>query len=83
MDKQKALYIGVGIFLLFVIINSTKKVELKEVADTDYEITDFDYSILPTDLQPPVRVDDTAITSDLAKPKNLSLNGVKPRFDNK
>ena len=83
MDKQKALYIGVGVFLLLVIISSTRKVELKEVADKDFEAINFDHSILPTELQPPVRVADNEEVTDLAKPKNLSLNGVKPRFDNK
>jgi len=83
MDKQKALYIGVGIFLLFVIISSTRKVELKEVADKDFEAVDFDHSILPIGLKPPVRIAENEEVTDLAKPKNLSLNGVKPIFDNK
>jgi hypothetical protein len=82
LDKNVAVYLGIGVFFLLVAINSTKKIGLNEanevLVDTDKK--NFDSSKLPFDLRPPRRWDDSE-PLPTGKPQNLSLNGMIPRFD--
>lgn len=81
MDKKKFIYVGVGIFLLLVICNSTKKMELKEVtAEPDNK--NFDNTSLPPSIKPPLRINDgEPIPSPVKKEFTLNLIGAYPRFD--
>ena len=83
IKKEHLIYAGVGVFVLLVLLNSTKKVELKEVTNGGEVEKSFDSSILPTQLKPPYKL---AEGEDLPRPikRNLNLNGIsiKPRFDN-
>lgn len=81
MDKKKLIYAGVGIFLLLVIYNSTKKMELKEVtAEPDNK--NFDNSLLPPSIKPPLRINDgDPIPTPVKKEFTLNLIGTYPRFD--
>ena len=81
IDKKHLVYAGIGLFFLLVVINSTKKVELKEADGAD--LKPFDHSSLPSSLKPPYKL---AEGDELPRPirKNLNLTsiGLKPRFDN-
>jgi hypothetical protein len=81
MDKKNLIYVGVGILLLLVIYNSTKKMELKEVtAEPDNK--NFDNSVLPPIIQPPLRINDgEPIPTPVKKEFTLNLIGAYPRFD--
>jgi hypothetical protein len=82
MDKKNLIYLGVGVLLVFVIYNSTKKMELKEVTETQPDNKNFDNSLLPANIQPPLRIDDGApIPTPVKKNFTLNLIGVYPRFD--
>ena len=84
MTKEHWIYAGVGVFVLLVLISSTKNVALQEViAPTTKSFEAFDSSSLPSDLQPPERLpDNSPIPISLAKRSlNLNMLGVMPRFD--
>ena len=81
MDKKKFIYVGVGIFLSLVIYNSTKKMELKEVT-AEPNNKNFDNASLPTNIQPPLRINDgEPIPTPVKKEFTLNLIGAYPRFD--
>ena len=83
MDKQKMIYVGVGLFAFLVIVNSTKKVVLEEVVSENTAKT-FDNTSLPYQLRPPYRMaDGEPIPKTIAKRTNQfsSFLGLKPRFD--
>lgn len=83
VDKEKMIYAGVSVFVLLVLIASTRKVSLKEVSEAQICNRNFDNSQLPSVLKPPKRLlEGEPVPSPIRK--NLSLNaiGVKPRFDN-
>ncbi len=85
LNKKHLIYAGVGLFVFLVLVNSTKKVALKEVTDDSVnQKSGFDSSKLPPNLKPPYKMADGDIMPRPIK-KNLSLNGIgkKPRFDNK
>jgi hypothetical protein len=81
MDK-KLVYAGVALFAFLVIVNSTKKVVLEEVA-SDTTAKSFDNNSLPYQLRPPFRLGDgEAIPPTIAKRvNNFSSLGFLPRFD--
>lgn len=89
MDKNKWVYVGIGLFCLLVVINSTKKVELKPVPISEVDESNtksFDNAVLPTYLKPPIRLQDGDNLPKLNVPKRLmgfTLGGTKPkpRFD--
>jgi hypothetical protein len=87
MDKKKWLYVGIGLFCLLVVMNSTKKVELKPVSEVDESNTKtFDNTALPIYLKPPTRLKEGDNLPKLNVPKRLmgfTLGGAKPkqRFD--
>lgn len=83
LNKEKALYIGLGVFLLLVIYSSAKGVSPKEVGEETITQKNFDSSGLPLPLQPPVRVSDSDEVPMPAKPKRNFVKGIslKPRFD--
>lgn len=82
MTRDRWIYAGVGLFVLLVIINSTKKVELTEVKESDLDDKSFDSSKLPSQLRPPYKL----ATGENIRPikRNFHFNsiGLKPRFDN-
>lgn len=81
MDKKKLIYAGVGIFLLLVIYNSTKKMELKEVTE-EPDNKNFDNASLPPSIKPPLRINDgEPIPTPVKKEFTLNLIGAYPRFD--
>lgn len=83
-SKEHLVYVGVGVFSLLILINSTKNVSLQEVAvPTKKSFESFDSSSLPSDLKPPERLpDNSPLPSSLAKRSlNLNMLGVIPRFD--
>lgn len=82
IDKEKMIYAGVALFAFLVIVNSTKKVVLQEVATEDTAKT-FDNNSLPYNLRPPFRMaDGEQIPPTIAKrTNNFSSLGFKPRFD--
>ena len=89
MDKNKWVYVGIGLFCLIVVINSTKKVQLNTVPISEVDESNtksFDNAALPTYLQPPVRLREGENLPKLNVPKRLmgfALGGTKPkpRFD--
>ena len=89
MDKKKWVYVGIGLFCLLVIINSTKKVQLNPVSVSEVDESStksFDNTALPTYLKPPTRLKEGDNLPKLNVPKRLmgfTLGGTKPkpRFD--
>jgi hypothetical protein len=82
ISKEHWIYAGVGLFVLAVLYSSTKKVELKEVNESDLEQKGFDSSSLPSDLKPPYRL---ATGEQIPRPikRNFNIFSIgKPRFDN-
>lgn len=82
ISKEHWIYAGVGLFVLAVLYSSTKKVELKEVNESDLEQKSFDSSSLPSDLKPPYRL---ATGEQIPRPikRNFNIFSIgKPRFDN-
>lgn len=78
LDKEKFIYIGVGILAFLVIINSTKDVVLNEVTEQTNNKS-FDSSSLPIYLRPPHRLSEgEPLPKTLAK-KRFSFNAI--RFD--
>jgi len=82
MDKKNLIYAGVGILILLVIYNSTKKMELKEVTDKQPDNKNFDNSSLPANIKAPLRINDgEPIPTPVKKAFTLNLIGAYPRFD--
>jgi len=82
LDKQQMIYAGVGVFVLLVLISSTKKIVLQEVG-TDTPTKSFDSTSLPHQLRPPYKLaEGEDLPKSMAK-RNVSFNllGLKPRFD--
>lgn len=80
MDRKKLIYAGIGIFVLLVIYNSTKKTTLVEVTNTPEE-KNFDSLSLPSNLKPPYRMADGETLPKLQIKKSLNGISFKPRFD--
>ena len=81
IDNKKLIYLGVGVFMVLVIYNSTRKLELKEVTSPTAQKS-FDSSSLPSYLQPPLRINDgDTIPTPVKKELTLNLIGSYPRFD--
>ncbi len=80
MDRKKLIYAGIGIFVLLVIYNSTKKTTLVEVTNTPEE-KNFDSLSLPSNLKPPYRMADGEALPKLQIKKSLNGISFKPRFD--
>ena len=80
-DKEKLIYVGAGILIFLVVVNSTKKVVLKEVAAEATK--SFSSSSLPFQLRPPKRLDENEPLPSKKIKKNLSFNSmvIKPRLD--
>jgi len=83
IGKEYWIYGGVGLLVLLILINSTRKVELKEVSEYDLKNIAFDSSVLPPELRPPYRVAEGEELPPRPIKKNLNINslGFKPRFD--
>ncbi len=83
MKREHLVYAGVSVLVLLVLISSTKKVELKEVKESELDAKSFDSSKLPGELRPPYRL---ATGEPVPRPIKRNFNihsiGVKPRFDN-
>jgi hypothetical protein len=83
ISKEHLIYAGVGLFVLLVFYSSTKKVELKEVGESDLqEQKDFDSKNLPSNLKPPYKL---ATGEQIPRPikRNFNIFSIgKPRFDN-
>lgn len=81
LDKEQMVYLGIGAFVLLVLISSTKKIVLQEVS-SENSSKSFDSSNLPPELKPPYRLAEGEELPKLAK-RNYSFNalGLKPRFD--
>lgn len=83
MTRQHWIYAGVGVLVLLVLVSSTKKVELKEIKETDLEPKSFDSSTLPSDLRPPYKLaTGEVIPRPIKRNFNIHSIGIKPRFDN-
>jgi hypothetical protein len=81
MDKKNLIYVGVGILIVLVIYNSTKKMELKELT-VEPDNKNFNNTILPPSIQPPLRINDgDPIPTPVKKEFTLNLIGAYPRFD--
>jgi hypothetical protein len=82
MDKKNLIYAGVGVLIVLIIYNSTKKMELKEVTEKPADNKNFDNSLLPANIKPPLRLNDgEPIPTPVKKDFTLNLIGVYPRFD--
>jgi hypothetical protein len=81
-DKEKLIYVGAGILIFLVVVNSTRKVVLKEVVQ-ESATKSFSSSSLPFQLRPPVRLDNNEPLPSKKLKKNLSFNSmtIKPRLD--
>jgi hypothetical protein len=81
-DKEKLIYVGAGILIFLVVVNSTRKVVLKEVVQ-ESTTKSFSSSSLPFQLRPPVRLDNNEPLPSKKLKKNLSFNSmtIKPRLD--
>jgi hypothetical protein len=81
LDSKQIICLGLGAFAVVVLICSTKKVVLQEVA-SEKSSKSFDSSNLPPELKPPYRLAEGEELPKLAK-RNYSFNalGLKPRFD--
>ena len=81
MTREKWIYTGVGLLVLLVLVNSTKKVALKEVKESTDQAS-FDSSSLPPALKPPYKLaEGEQIPRPIKKNLNIFSIGVKPRFD--
>lgn len=82
-DKEKLIYVGAGILIFLVVVNSTRKVVLKEVVQESSTTKSFSSSSLPFQLRPPKRLDDNEPLPSKRIKKNLSFNSmvIKPRLD--
>ena len=82
IDKKKLVYVGIGIFFLLVLFNSSKDVQLNEVSEKAPELKNFDNASLPLELKPPIKLSDKEPMPNAARPKK-NLNGLTlmPRFD--
>jgi hypothetical protein len=81
IDNKKIIYAGIGVFVLLVIYNSTKKPALVEVKSLPTS-NNFDASQLPSHIKPPVRLyDGQPIPAPVKKSITLNMIGVYPRFD--
>jgi hypothetical protein len=87
MDKNKWVYVGIGVFFLLIALNSTKKIQLNpiEIPKVDEsEIKSFDSNSLPIYLKPPNRLNDGDKLPKLNVPKRLlgfAMGTTKKRFD--
>jgi len=87
MDKKNWVYVGIGVFFLLVLFNSTKNVELKSVEipnnNIEGEKKNFDNSRLPVFLKPPNKLSEGENLPKLNVPKRvLGFNMTpKKRFD--
>ena len=81
LDNKQITYIGVGLFVFLVLVSSTKRIVLQEVAN-ESPSKSFDSSSLPPALKPPYRLAEGEALPKLAI-RNYSFNGLglKPRFD--
>jgi hypothetical protein len=81
-DKEKLIYVGAGILIFLVVINSTRKVVLKEVVQ-ESATKSFSSSSLPFQLRPPSKLDENQPLPSKKLMKNLSFNSmsIKPRLD--
>jgi hypothetical protein len=82
MTKKEAVYIGIGAFFLLVFLNSSKNVQLNEVASEKPNTLSFDHNSLPSLLQPPKRLaENEPLQQNPIRKTNL--NGVRfmPRFE--
>jgi hypothetical protein len=81
-DKEKLIYVGAGILIFLVVINSTRKVVLKEVVQ-ESATKSFSSSSLPFQLRPPSKLDENQPLPSKKLKKNLSFNSmsIKPRLD--
>jgi hypothetical protein len=81
VDKKQLTYFGLGALAFLILVNSTKKVELREVG-SEKTSKSFDSSKLPPTLKPPYRLAEGEPLPDLPK-RSYSFNalGLKPRFD--
>jgi len=81
-DKEKLIYVGAGILIFLVVVNSTKKVVLKEVVQ-ESATKSFSSSSLPFQLRPPKRLDENEPLPSKMIKKKLSFNSmvIKPRLD--
>ena len=81
MIDKKLIYAGVGVLVVLIIYNSTRRLELKEVVQPALTKS-FDSSSLPSFLQPPFRINDgDPIPTPVKKEFTLNLIGAYPRFD--
>ena len=84
ITQKEAVYIGIGVFFIVVFLNSSKKLELNEVAAKKPNTLSFDHSSLPSILKPPVRLNDNEPLPQVKNNiKKTNLNGINfmPRFD--
>lgn len=81
MIDKKLIYAGVGVLVILIVYNSTRKMQLKSVSEPA-PIKNFNSSSLPSFLQPPYRINDgEPIPAPVKKEFTLNLIGVYPRFD--
>ena len=78
-DKEKIIYLGAGVLLLLIIINSSKSLPLKEIEEN--ESKNFDSSRLPFGLKPPIRLGETEPLPETKAPKRNFNLSFQPRFD--
>lgn len=78
MIKDKKIIYGIGVFVALIVFFSMKNVKLEEIT-TESDNSEFDSKSLPTDLRPPLRVDDISQMENLANPRKFSLIGGKSR----
>lgn len=53
IEKKQLFYLGIGVFIALIIINSKKGNTLQEISDDKVNATGFDPSKLPSKLKPP------------------------------
>jgi hypothetical protein len=81
MIDKKLIYAGVGLLVVLIVYNSTRKMQLVSISEPSTK-NNFDSSSLPSFLKPPHRINDgEPIPAPVKKEFSLNLIGVYPRFD--
>jgi hypothetical protein len=84
MENKNLIVFGIGLFIIAVAYASTRKIKLQEVVGVlpSNDTKSFDASSLPSNLKPPIRLNDgDPIPTPIKKPFTLNLIGAYPRFD--
>jgi hypothetical protein len=82
ITQKQVAYIGIGVFFLLILLNSSKKIALNEVSEQKPNTLSFDHSSLPINLQPPSRLaENEPLPQNNIRKTNLNGINFMPRFE--